>query len=863
MSSVQGESSSLSSGSPAIEPSATDVTRISGRKPSPIDETAAAPVGAALQDALIGRRLHHFHVRQCIGRGGMGAVFLARDESLQRDVALKVLGGVGPATEEAATRFRQEAQAAARMHHPNIAQVHYFGEEGDVCFMAAEFVSGPNLRDHVIEHGPLDPRQAVRCARQVAEALAHIESQGIVHRDVKPANIVGPPDGLLKLVDLGLARMTATPQEEDLTASDTTLGTYDYLSPEQARDPRRADARSDLYSLGCTLFYLLTGRPPFPDGNPLQKMLQHQGEPPPGVRQFRPEVPEELSRILDRLLAKRPEQRYQRARDLIGDLATLSGADAEWLWTPFEEAHVEEEGSRWGVWIPIAATLAAAVVLVIPDPPPGPLQAGRQEAPPLFIPTNRAAPSESPPQNAVAAEAEQTGPVNPPTTVEPTVPVEESEPASENLLNRIPLASSNDENKPWLQTLAERMLPAFARRAGGSANDESANSPPIMPRRLIVTAPGTPVGPDEIGFSDLNEAVASSADGDVIELRFDGPLRVRPFRIEGQAAGRAVTIRGAPSMRPVLLFDGLSPSGARAMIDLDGADLTLINVICEANVAGGLTPRAWSFIRCRPGDRVVVKQSAITLGGARSADECAIFTAATNAGGDPAAELTVESEFDCQDVILRSSGSVLGIQGPQGVSLTCANAFTAAVSFISSTAQWASQARDPVAKLQLRSVTSYSEYQFYRGRDPMLNGRLLVDVRAADSIFCSGGMASFVELSEGADLNWTAEDDFRWTTEHSNFFHNVDPFLVIWRGASQIPYTLETAPSSVVGVRPLLALDSSDFDSPPPPVAVQELRPTDFQLNKLSAYNPAVDGASDGGDAGYNPAASSYLQVGP
>ncbi|MFN8766166.1 MAG: serine/threonine-protein kinase [Pirellulaceae bacterium] len=280
---------------------------------------------AELARVLEGKQLGHFQLDQLIGGGGMGAVFRGRDLRLQRTVAIKVV----PAAEanlESLQRFQLEAQSAAKLDHPNIARVFDVGESTPWNYIVFEFIEGSNLRDLVTAEGPLSVQESVDYLRQIAEALEHAAARGVVHRDIKPSNILITPQGQAKLVDMGLARWSdvpgGTPQE--ITATGVTLGTFDYISPEQARDPRIADVRSDLYSLGCTWYYLLTGQPPFADGTALQKLLQHGSQKPPDPRAMRKDLSGDLVAILSRLMAKKPSQRYQQPRDLIADLDELS-----------------------------------------------------------------------------------------------------------------------------------------------------------------------------------------------------------------------------------------------------------------------------------------------------------------------------------------------------------------------------------------------------------------------------------------------------------------------------------------------------------------------------------------------------------
>ena len=292
---------------------------VSGSAPStiPIDDQPTViskdfPVGAPLAITnlapaemgrlLLGQRLGHYDLLEFVGGGGMGAVFKAHDTTLDRIVAVKVLAKVQSDDEETLRRFKNEAQSTARLDHDNIGRVHYVGEDRGWHYIVFEFIEGVNLRDLVVRDGPLPLVQAVSYTLQVADALAHASQRDVVHRDIKPSNVLITPEGRAKLVDMGLARLHQVAQpDQDLTASGVTLGTFDYISPEQARDPRNADVRSDLYSLGCTLYYTLTGRPPFPEGTVLQKLLQHQADDPADARQLRPDIPDELSRVLKKL----------------------------------------------------------------------------------------------------------------------------------------------------------------------------------------------------------------------------------------------------------------------------------------------------------------------------------------------------------------------------------------------------------------------------------------------------------------------------------------------------------------------------------------------------------------------------------
>ena len=317
-----------------------------------------------------GDRLEAFTLERAIGVGGMGAVFLATDTRLQREVALKVLPPEQSNDPEVVQRFYQEGRAAARLDHENIARVFTIGSDRGYHFIAFEYIEGGTLRQLILEHGQLPIGEAINYTLQIAGALVHASERGVVHRDVKPSNIIVTPLGRAKLVDMGLARRFERGTDDGgLTQSGTTLGTFDYISPEQARDPRDVDVRSDLYSLGCTLFHMLAGRPPFPDGTVLQKLLQHQEEPPPDVRVLNPDVPPDLAAILVKLMAKDRERRYQTPELLVRDRLTLAGAlglrslrPEGLVWMAPQGPPAWEKHLVWGL---PAATLAVVVAILV------------------------------------------------------------------------------------------------------------------------------------------------------------------------------------------------------------------------------------------------------------------------------------------------------------------------------------------------------------------------------------------------------------------------------------------------------------------------------------------------------------------
>ena len=290
----------------------------------PIDVQRSASTTRLMAKSLVGSSLLHFQIEEFVGGGGMGAVFRGIDTSLRRTVAVKVLSQ-DHIDEEMIRRFRHEAESAARLDHSGIPHVYYAGEDDGWNFIVFEFIEGQNIRDLVAEQGPLSIGQTIQHLADIAGALEHASSRDVVHRDIKPSNVLVTKEGRAHLVDMGLARTEQIQSTaNELTATGVTLGTFDYISPEQAKDPRNVDTRSDIYSLGCTLYYMLTAQPPFPDGTMLQKLLSHSSESPPDPRQFRNDIPVGMTEMLARMLAKNPEHRQQTASELLGDIFLLA-----------------------------------------------------------------------------------------------------------------------------------------------------------------------------------------------------------------------------------------------------------------------------------------------------------------------------------------------------------------------------------------------------------------------------------------------------------------------------------------------------------------------------------------------------------
>ncbi len=275
---------------------------------------------------LTGRLLGDYQVLRKLGQGAMGQVYLARQLSLKREVALKILRRDHAANPTALLRFQAEAEAVAQVTHPNIVQVFAVGELDGLRYIALEYVEGRNLRDYLARKGAPELPLALSILRQVAAALQRASEAGLVHRDIKPENILITRKAEVKVADFGLSRYFAAPgggEPLNLTQSGMTLGTPLYMSPEQVQG-LPVDHRSDLYSFGVTAYHLLAGQPPFKGVTVFDVALQHvQGVPPP-LSGLRPDLPAALCDAIHRLLAKRPADRYQTAREFSRDLAKIS-----------------------------------------------------------------------------------------------------------------------------------------------------------------------------------------------------------------------------------------------------------------------------------------------------------------------------------------------------------------------------------------------------------------------------------------------------------------------------------------------------------------------------------------------------------
>ena len=536
----------------------------------PAGDSDGAPV-------LKGSRLDYFTIEERIGHGGMGAVFRAVDERLQRVVALKVLSPAGGRDRASVLRFRNEARSAARLDHENVARVFYVGEDRGMHFIAFEFVTGKTVRDLLAERGAVDPAEAVSVTRQVAAALEHCGEAGVVHRDVKPSNIIVTPEGRVKLVDLGLARKEAADSVGELTVSGTTLGTFDYIAPEQAKDPRAADARSDIYSLGCTLYHMLVGRPPYPEGTVLQKLLDHQNRETPDPRAANPRVSPRLAELCVRMMASDPRERPQSPGELVDELDELPGARRAGARRRRDRSSALAAGGT----LALCGLLAAVVWARWPEP--------RRE-PPTVAAVQPADPADTPVPADLPSTLSEPRPTLPRDLA--PAPVDAGE----------PVADSEAEADP------EDSGPAVAR-----ANQAVAVPPaaPPKPAAFLVVAPD---GTNERPAPTFTAAVQEARTGEIVVVNRDGQMEALTECI--QLTGKKLTIRAGKKpdgtlYRPVVQGIPTYESPQSLFHLTGGATLGLVGfdvIFQPRNGASG-----WSVFSVGGGDSVRLEDCAVTV----------------------------------------------------------------------------------------------------------------------------------------------------------------------------------------------------------------------------------------------------------
>lgn len=817
-----------------------------------------------------GLTLDHFEIIERIGSGGMSAVFKARDNRLDRLVALKVLAPEQSRDPEAVQRFTNEARAAARLDHPNIVKSFHVGVTDGVHFIAYEFVEGENLRDHVRRNGRPTVRESVNITIQIALALQHAETLGIVHRDIKPSNIVVNDRRQAKLIDLGLARQPAAPGEE-LTIAGTTLGTFDYVSPEQARDPRSVDVRSDVYSLGCTLYFALTGQPPYPEGTMLQKLLDHQAKQPPNPAASNPRVPPSLASLCQRMMASNPRRRPPNAEALLRELAAVAaelGLQA-----------TQPDGLVWGVpqprssfwekhlgWMTTVGLLVAIVVVlerfprsVTPAPTPEPRDRGDLVA------------------NDGTGDDRTTdggdGRVDP-------LPTRTDDPQEARGVET-PLEGVTDTVRPREERGAEPMpmddsgTGTEIARTGSDPSDDSGDSvkvtSPVAPGESTVDDSATSDGPavsivSKAGglprsFGSLSAAVAAAEDGDVVELAYDGVHDEMPFRV----VGKSITIRAANGFRPAIRFsheDVPSEEGTIRMISVSRGAVDLVNLdvrltIDDVVVTSG---RRWALFAVHGDDRVEIRNTRITVSNPAGRDVAVVdllpdedrpVGVGTITMMKPGLGDSGRSDVRFANTLVRGEANIVVVERTRPVRLD----FEQSVFAVDRSVVHVLGGNRPAVEsdgvdVRVAHTTAVVGNGFLRFESGSGFPRYLptVTVSARNNILATRTDVPLVEARGSTDLQ-DFRELLRWTGD-TNFY---DGFRVFWA----------TPPMQTLAVQKDVDFEtwrtlwgstgmygSVTWVTAPTASGYERLEPHDLALDPEAPTNRAVSGATDGTDAG-------------
>ncbi len=873
-------------------------TVISSRPPAPNLTPAAPPTNAG--SLWEGEQLGQFYLQEFVGGGGMGVVFRALDTTLDREVAVKVLSRDQSADDETLRRFRNEAQSAARLNHDNIARVFYVGEDRGVHYIVFEFIEGENIRDLVEQQGPLPLNQALSYTYQIALALDHASQRSVIHRDIKPSNVLVTPDGKAKLVDMGLARLNLIAQaSNDLTASGVTLGTFDYISPEQARDPRSADVRSDLYSLGCSFYYMLTGRPPFPEGTVLQKLLQHQADVPPDPRGVRPELPSQVTRIVARLLAKNPVERYQQPAELLEELSALGHS----LGLQLGEAQPTRIApqplvvpARWRAHVPWIIPLAALFLIVFAldlywsagtrattslDPRSStklPATETRSLVPPkIDVPgavlpqtapdaatapsPTEISPTEIPPSTSPDASAEPM-----PADIAPESPADNPTnegPTNEGLgklLNQIGGLDLFEQMRRESELRAAKakespeMPPSDELDLSGEATSPLPPMPAVAtPTTGTLLTVGDESAPDN--YTSLLAACSAAKDGDTIELRYNGRRIERPLILSNVK----LTIQAGTGYRPIVVFapEPDKPFLTRKMVSVSGGQLAVRNVHWELDLPDG-APDERSLFESQHCDLLDFQNCTFTVrgrppyyAGVSFFDIRALPGSGTIGMGVGSMDAHVVN-IHLSNCVARGEATLLHDADLQSVRLTWNYGLLATSERLLVTEGNSVQPpREPKAEVVLRHVTVMAG----SGLVLMTNSQeephqMVVDLRCQDCILATTGSAAAVEQRGSAGIDEFSAR-FQWSGDN-DFFAGFGTFWQIMNsagltGSKQLNFQEWKDRWQFNSLQQFAGNDAVVWATPPTSGRPYHTHlPSDYVLSPSAA----IGGASDGSNAG-------------
>ena len=583
-----------------------------------------------------------YRIIEAIGKGGMGTVYKAEHMRFKRVVALKVLPRKHASNPLLLARFRREATAASQLQHPNIIAIYDQGEWNGRYYIALEYADGEDLLSLIRKRGKLPVRRAIEITKQTLEGLQHAHQRGIVHRDIKPSNLLIRKDGVVQLADLGLALHAGEDTESGVTRTGTTVGTVDYMSPEQARGSKNIDVRSDLYSLGCSLFHMLTGHPPFPGGTTTEKLLNHAKSIPPDIRHEHPEIPESLVAVLNRMMFKQPEDRYQTPRELLNELKHLplqntSNPRSDLLAleeeneacippqtarlepdkpktafnprknrdkkavqsTPTRAVSFEPVREHWKI-IAIAGSLLSIAALL------------------LFLVVQYSNSGVSAPQNGTSGLKRRLELLNESHVITPSSDAATNQDTDEPTeFREFGLGRSFEQNqkaRPQADPTPEKNLSLVLEPA--RSRDEYAPSwytkdgSTDHPERLItvqrygeINGSGT--------FKDLQQAFLSITSGEsvTVEIRDNGPFYLSPLQIQH---GKNVTLRAAMGYEPILIFDPADDETTRVLLSIDKTQVSLENLHFVASPSPAPSHSPFCFIEAKTSS-VTIRNCSFTI----------------------------------------------------------------------------------------------------------------------------------------------------------------------------------------------------------------------------------------------------------
>ena len=596
-----------------------------------------------------------YRVLEKLGSGGMGQVFLCEHILMRRRVVIKVLPTTKAQDPAGLERFYREARAIAAVDHPNLVRAYDIDQAENLHFLVMEYVDGISLQELVKKIGPLPVLRACHYIYGAAVGLNHVHEIGLIHRDIKPSNILVDRNGMVKILDLGLARFFHDTDELTRKYDENILGTADYLSPEQAVDSHTVDIRTDLYSLGATFYYLLTGQPPFPEGTVTQKLIWHQTRDPKPISAYRSDVPPEILSIIDKMMKKKPEDRYQTSAELMQALSP-------WVTVPIPPPSEEElpalsraagGGSRPSVSAgpitpitssPTSAAKDSSSVSTLPSlgptgvphpplpqtPPPGAseLYPGVAALPPSLPLTSEGALT---PSAALGTDGTSTGSTETPgvSLVAPVAPVAVWDSLSEPwTAETAPASAQPTSTATPVRTSRRPASPASSLSrlfflAGASLLLATAGA--AIAWYFFKTVPAPPTPPPGEGFTlsqrtwivskavgnpdtvpSLREALSKAEPGDVILIR-EGKISEPPIRLDRQRH-RNITVRGdlpgdtypvweiSGGGRPMLEISGVEGVQLQKLV-FDGADQAT-NAVLLSGVVPGVVLENITLQRC-------------------------------------------------------------------------------------------------------------------------------------------------------------------------------------------------------------------------------------------------------------------------